>query len=92
MISIKGLETVSSTTSNAFLYLSKPENMHYQEKLYQELINLYPDGEIEYDRLNESKLLDAIINETIRLNPALIRVIRIAENAIEIKGIKIDAG
>lgn len=78
------------TISNVLLCLvTYPE---YQEKLYKELKEKYQTGEIEYDNLNDSKLLDAIIKESQRLYPALLNLIRIAEHPIEIKGVKIDAG
>lgn len=78
------------TVSNTLLCLA--EHPEYQEKLYKELKDTYPTGEIEYDNLNDSKLLDAIIKESQRLYPGLNRLIRISERATEIKGIKIDAG
>lgn len=63
-----------------------------QQKLYDDLKRLYPTGEIEYERLHDSDLLEAFINESQRLYPALNRLIRVAENEIEIKGLRIDQG
>lgn len=78
------------TISNALHCLASYPK--YQEQLYEELQDVYPDGEIEYDHLNDSKLLDAIIYESQRLYPALNRLMRVAEKPIEIKGVKFAAG
>ena len=62
-----------------------------QEKLYNELIDLYPNKEINYEQLKEANYLDAVLKESQRLYPAFNFIFRIAENAIEIKGLKIRA-
>lgn len=83
-------EIVAMTVSHALYCLAiYPE---YQDKLYEELRELYPNGEIEYERLNDSNLLEAFINESQRLYPALNRLMRVSEEEIEIKGVKFEKG
>ena len=85
-----GIETVAMTLSHALYCLATyPEE---QQKLYADLKRLYPTGEIDYEHLHDSDLLEAFINESQRLYPALNRLTRVAENAIEIKGLRIDKG
>lgn len=84
------LESVSMAISNAlYLLMLHPE---IQEKLYEDLIDQYPDKEISYERLNDSKFLDAVVKESQRVHPGVNQLIRIAENEITIKGVKIDRG
>ena len=84
-----GLETVSMTICNALYSLIL--NPECEQKLYEELIDLYPDKEIEYDHLKDSTYLDAVLKESQRMYPGVNGIVRIAENPIEIKGIKIEA-
>ena len=84
------LESISMAISSAlYLLILHPQ---VQEKLYNELIDLYPNQEISYEQLNESKYLDAVVKESQRVHPGLNQLIRLAENEITIKGVKIDRG
>lgn len=84
-----GLETTSLTICNALYSLIL--NPEYQDKLYQDLIDLYPTKEITYENMGESKLLEAILQESQRQLPALNMLFRIAENPIQVKNLKIEA-
>ena len=85
-----GIETVAMTVSHALYCLaSYPEE---QEKLYRDLKRLYPSREIEYEHLHDSDLLEAFINESQRVYPALNRLTRVAEADIKIKGVRIEKG
>lgn len=44
-----------------------------QERLYDEIINIFPekDFEMEYEHLEQLPYLDMIINETLRLAPSI---------------------
>lgn len=85
-----GMETVATTICNVFYALIL--NPDCQEQLYNELITLYPNKELEYDDLspNKSPYLDAVIKETQRKYPILSLLFRIAENPTEIKGQKFE--
>lgn len=61
----------------------------YQSKLYDELIELFPNKELEYDDLNKSQYLEAIIKESQRMYPVLTMLFRLADEATEVKGLKI---
>lgn len=60
-------ETTNNTLCHVIYYLIKhPE---WQEKLYQELSRI---EEINYDTLRDLKILNSVINETLRLKPPLL--------------------
>ena len=80
-----GLETVSTTLSNALYCLIL--NPEYQQKLYNSLIEIYPNKEIEYETIKDAPLLDAIIKESQRIYPALNMLFRKCESPITIKGV-----
>lgn len=79
-----GLETVSTTISNALYCLIL--NPDYQAKLYDSLIEIYPKKDISYDNIKDAPLLDAAIKESQRLYPALNMLFRKCENPITING------
>ena len=84
---IAGFDTTLSSLIHIIYYLTQyPE---WQDRLYQELTEL--QDEISYDTLKNLKVLNAIINETLRLRPPLIEFHREAKADCELldTGIKI---
>lgn len=79
-----GLETVSTTLSNALYCLIL--NPDYQKRLFDSLIEIYPNKEIDYDNIRDAPLLDAVIKESQRLHPALNMLFRKCESPTTING------
>ena len=63
-----------------------------QEILYKDLVSCHPDEEVDYDDLNKSKCLENSINEAMRLNTTVIRVLRKAVNDFEFETFKVRSG
>ncbi|XP_035708420.1 cytochrome P450 3A24-like [Folsomia candida] len=71
-----GFQTTAETlTLMAFRLSQKPDK---QDKLIREVDDFYErhDGKIEHDHVSELVYLNACMNETLRMNPALIRLER----------------
>ena len=84
---IAGFNTTHATLHHAIYYLTQYHN--WQERLFEEL-----DGardNLDHDALKRLPILNAIINETLRLKPPFIFVTREANEETELKdlGIKI---
>ncbi|CAF0837522.1 unnamed protein product [Brachionus calyciflorus] len=90
MFLFAGYET-SSTTLNLIAYhLAKyPE---VQNKLIEEIDSVLANhnGEISYESVSEMKYLSMVIDETLRIFPAAVRLDRIASEDFEYEGIKIE--
>ncbi|CAG2113397.1 unnamed protein product [Medioppia subpectinata] len=72
----------SETTSNTLGYGSYELalNPHIQDRLYDEVMSsVDSEGEISYDELAKLPLLDAVISETLRLYPSVVRLDRKAK-------------
>ena len=67
-----GYDTTVSTLTHILYYLSKYPSI--QQKLYEELKDV-TDFSIEY--MSELKYLNAVMNETLRLKPAVLNFIRV---------------
>lgn len=65
---IAGFDTTNATLTHIFYYLIK--HSEWQEKLYEELF-IVSDEELDYEKLKELPILNAIIDETLRLQPPL---------------------
>uniref|UniRef100_A0A7S3GDJ8 Cytochrome P450 n=1 Tax=Palpitomonas bilix TaxID=652834 RepID=A0A7S3GDJ8_9EUKA len=91
-----GQDTTSNTLSFAIDFLSLPENMHYQEKAREEAFRVFGgmSGFEEAARtdVNELHVCEQIINETLRLTPAVPFVDRRAAADIHICGKLIPKG
>ncbi|KAH8706024.1 cytochrome P450 monooxygenase [Talaromyces proteolyticus] len=66
LIVVAGSDTTAATLTNLFFHLAG--NPHWQ-KLLQEELDALPD--LSYEKLVNIKNLDALINETLRLHPAV---------------------
>ena len=60
--------------------------------MYQDLISCYPDDKVSFEDLNKSVYLDCVINESLRLHPALNRILRVAINDYDFGEFKIQKG
>ncbi|XP_054155184.1 cytochrome P450 3A29-like [Oppia nitens] len=86
---IAGYDTTSASITNAIYYLSK--NKDCQQKLYEEIKTV---DEFTYDKLNHLKYLNAVLNETLRLAPSLVRINRecVQDYQLGNTGITVPAG
>lgn len=86
-------KTGSDTTSNAltkvFYYLvTEPE---VKERLYEELKRDFSDG-ITYEGLVEHQLLDAFVNESLRLGQSVLSLDKVAVKDVQLGAYKIEKG
>lgn len=86
---IAGFHSTSFTLSNLFYNLALYP--HYQERLIQEIDNILADSNVlDYDSLSKMKYTDAVISETLRMYPALVRPEREAVNDYKIENLNIN--
>ncbi|XP_054157436.1 uncharacterized protein LOC128955785 [Oppia nitens] len=71
---IAGYDTTSASLSHCIYYLST--NIDCQQKLYEEIEQSISGQQFTYERLNQLKYLNAVINETLRLAPPLLAIQR----------------
>src|SRR5690606_38497903 len=64
---IAGYDTTNATMCHILYYLVKYSE--WQERLYEELVKI--EGELDYEMLRDLPVLNAVINETLRLCPPL---------------------
>ena len=62
---LAAMDTTSNVLSRLLLCLS--EHPEIQRRLHAEVIEAFPDGELQYDRLMALPYLDAVCRETLRL-------------------------
>ncbi|MBI3554260.1 MAG: cytochrome P450 [Elusimicrobia bacterium] len=87
---LAGHETTATALSWLFWRLTKHPEV--QEKLRAEVLGACKDGRIEPERLGELKYLDAVIKETLRLNPIIPFVARWIMSPVTIAGRELPAG
>lgn len=86
-----GFETTANTPSNALYFLMK--NQDVQEKCLRDILAIVDDPKnVNYDSVAEMKYLEAVILETLRMVPLILRNERICNQDTIIKGVKIRKG
>lgn len=67
---LTGHETTAASTAWLLYELAKPANIHIQDRLREELVNLSPslNDEPSMEELNALPYLDAVVKENLRLN------------------------
>ena len=85
---IAGYDTTNAVFDHLISFLG--QHPEWQDKLYEEL----KDKDLEYDKLGDYPVLNAVINETLRLKASLTVIERVAKEDCEIldTGIKVTAG
>ena len=68
------------------------ENPEYQDRLYGELIDLYPDKELNYENRQETPLLNAVLKESARRYPIINYLFRKAQGPMRIRNLNIQEG
>jgi len=87
---IAGSETTSNTLS--FLFLALAQFPDVQEKLYQEIMQIVGDKDIEYEDLSKFKYLQWTINEVMRFTPTVERTGRLLTEPVKLGPFTIPAG
>ena len=72
--------------------LEMAKNQEVQEKLYRELVDRYPNDRVPYDDVNKNDYLNAVVDESMRLHPALNRVLRIAVDDCDLGRFRLKKG
>jgi cytochrome P450 len=86
-----GFETTRTSLVLCLYLLSFHQEI--QEKLYQEIKDLYEKGKFDADNITAAEYLDAVVNETLRYYPPVTRVDRIATEDVTLNsGIRIPKG
>lgn len=81
--------TTSTLTSMIYETARYPE---WQERMRTESIEFYKKGPLQYGRLKEFKDINLVLNECLRLHPALVVLPRMAERDFTYEGYRIRAG
>uniref|UniRef100_A0A7S3GDJ3 Cytochrome P450 n=1 Tax=Palpitomonas bilix TaxID=652834 RepID=A0A7S3GDJ3_9EUKA len=83
-------DTTSNTLSFAVEFLSRPENIHYQQKVRDEAKRVFGSARrvLEAGRtdVNQLQFCEQVINETLRLTPAVPFIDRMTSADVEIEG------
>ncbi|XP_033729106.1 cytochrome P450 3A29-like [Pecten maximus] len=87
---LAGYETTASLLSfSAYEMMCNPE---VQDRIYEEIVEQLGEEEPTYDNIGKLKYMELVLNETLRLYPALARINREAAKTIEINGVTIPKG
>lgn len=87
---LAGIDTVANTT--AFLIYDMLKNPEIMQKATQEVDAIFDEGIPDFNTLRKSKILHAIILETLRIHPVAFAQIRNAKKAFEFDGYPIEKG
>ena len=88
---IAGSDTSSVTLSNCSWYLAQYPD--FQAKLTAAIDKAITcDQDITYDNLNRIELLEAVINETLRLSPTVSRTTRVASRDCKLDDVHVSKG
>lgn len=68
------METISTALSNCLYELALCPDI--QEKLYKEIINSYPEQEIDFDQIKSCKYLEMFFKEILRKHLTISRMVR----------------
>lgn len=79
---IAGFEATGTSVANALFHLARYPD--YQTALYNEIEEHLSGKEISIELLNELSFLDCIVNESLRLCPAIPVTDRIAEDNFKV--------
>lgn len=84
-----GFESVAQTCTFAIYELAL--NPQLQDRLYKELKTLYPEDDlnIDYDKINSSPYLEAVIKETLRKYLGISKIFRKTLTDCELGGYKL---
>eukprot|EP01080_Neovahlkampfia_damariscottae_P008985 gene8985-1084_t len=85
-----GHDTTSALLS--FMFWKLAENPKVQEKLFNELQEVFGDEDPKYEQLDKLTYMSYVINETLRMYPPAINVQKIADKDTEIMGYAIPKG
>uniref|UniRef100_A0A182PZB4 Uncharacterized protein n=1 Tax=Anopheles epiroticus TaxID=199890 RepID=A0A182PZB4_9DIPT len=89
-----GHETVTSCLAFALYHLSR--NAHVQQRLYDEIVSVYGSATepvaLTYATLTELKYTELVIRETLRMNPTVPMIGRLAAGDMVIDGVTIPTG
>lgn len=83
-------DTTTSTLTSMIYETAKDQV--WQEKMRVESNNFYKNGRLEYSRLKDFKTIGMVLNESLRLHPALVVMPRYAEKEFDFQGYTIPAG
>lgn len=83
-------DTTTSTLTSLMFETAK--NPYWQDIMRAESNNFYNDGDLEYGRLKDFKEIGKVLNETLRLHPALVVMPRFVERDFSFGGHKIPKG
>ncbi|XP_069108537.1 cytochrome P450 3A29-like [Argopecten irradians] len=87
---LAGYETTASLLSfSAYELMCNPE---VQDRVYDEIVEQLGEEEPTYDNISRLKYMELVLNETLRLYPALARIDREATKTVEINGVTIPKG
>ena len=78
---IAGYDTTTAALSHVVYHLA--ENKDCQQILYEELKDV---KEFSYEKLSQLKYLNAVIDETLRLSPPILRIMRQSVKVFELAG------
>ncbi len=81
--------TTSTLTSMIYETARYPE---WQERMRSESNDFYATGTLEYNRLKEFKEINLVLNECLRLHPALVVIPRMARKDFTYEGYRIPKG
>jgi cytochrome P450 len=87
---VAGHETTATTLAWALYHLAA--NPAVQQRLFEELSGSFPEGVMDPDRGGKLPYLTAVVNETLRLTPIAVSIVRRLREAVTIAGHDLPAG
>jgi cytochrome P450 len=87
---VAGHETTATTASWAVQHIIRTPRAH--QRLVAELDEAFPDGRVRPERVGQLNYLKAVVNETLRLSPIAVAVVRELTGPAKIGPYELDAG